>query len=84
MSDRDRDRWETVQRLFESALEREGEARERYLEEACAGNAAMLGEVTSLLVADQRGHAVLDGIRLGVRPEAGGGSGPPQQSVDAG
>jgi hypothetical protein len=70
MSDRDRDRWECVQRLFESALEREGEARERYLEEACAGDESMLGEVRSLLVADQRGHVVLDGIRLEVKPES--------------
>lgn len=84
MSDPVRDRWERVQQLFESALERRGAARERYLGEACAGDEAMLCDVTSLLLADRRGHAVLDGIRVGMRPGSGEGHGPLHPSADVG
>lgn len=42
-------RWEEVDRLFEAALERPPEERERFLTAACAGDAELLDVVRSLL-----------------------------------
>jgi len=49
-------RFVRVRELFDAALERTGPARHAFLQEACAGDAALLGEVTSLLAALER-HA---------------------------
>ncbi len=46
------DRFQTVMRVVEGALERQGEARERYLGQACAGDLALRAEVESLLALD--------------------------------
>lgn len=43
------DRWRLVEDLFDAALERPAEERERYVIEACAGDAEMLEEVRALL-----------------------------------
>jgi serine/threonine-protein kinase len=45
-----------VRELFDAALERTGPARDAFLQEACAGDTALLREVTSLLDALER-HA---------------------------
>ena len=52
-----RARWERVKRLFQSALERAPEDRERFLREACQGDQVLLLQVESLLVAHQEAGA---------------------------
>ena len=73
-------RWQRVQHLYHSALERPASARAEFLREACAGDAALLHEVQSLLdqpisaeqfltggEADPDGTpSVCDGQRLGI------------------
>ncbi|MCI0488298.1 MAG: protein kinase [Blastocatellia bacterium] len=45
----DNERWQLIERLFHSALERDAEDRSAFLSEACAGDAALLAEVEALL-----------------------------------
>ncbi|MDP1827473.1 MAG: protein kinase [Archangium sp.] len=52
--------WARVNAVFQAALEREGEAREAWVVEACGGDAELLAEVRSLLSADARAGAFLD------------------------
>jgi len=42
-------RWARVQEIFHAALARDGVARERWLDEACAGDTALRDEVASLI-----------------------------------
>ena len=46
------DRWELIDRLYHAALEREADAREAFLVEACAGDEDLRREVAGLLVCD--------------------------------
>src|SRR5215510_1720654 len=46
------DRWEQIERLFHSALEREPDARKGYLDEACAGDGALRRAVEELIAFD--------------------------------
>jgi eukaryotic-like serine/threonine-protein kinase len=46
------DRWEQIERLYYAALEREPGARDAFLEEACAGDAALRREIAELLACD--------------------------------
>src|SRR5262245_43866611 len=48
----ERDRWEQIERLYHAALERDPEARERFLDEACANDEALRREVAGLLACD--------------------------------
>jgi len=48
----ERDRWEQIERLYHAALEREPEAREAFLNEACAGDEVLRREVAGLLDGD--------------------------------
>ncbi len=48
----ERDRWEQIERLYHAALEREGDARDAYLDEACAGDDDLRREVAGLLASD--------------------------------
>ena len=50
----DNERWQLIERLFHSALEREGEHRSAFLSEACAGDASLLEQVEALLRAHDR------------------------------
>jgi len=43
------DRWEQIERLYHAALEREPDAREAFLVEACAGDEDLRREVAGLL-----------------------------------
>ncbi|MFZ5439592.1 MAG: serine/threonine-protein kinase, partial [Myxococcota bacterium] len=51
--------WARVNEVFHRALELEGDARTRYLDEACAGDDALRAEVRSLLDADARAAGFL-------------------------
>src|SRR5947208_3860296 len=52
-----------IRELFEAALERDPGARLQFLEQACQGDAELLGKVQKLFEADERGHTLPD--RLG-------------------
>jgi non-specific serine/threonine protein kinase/serine/threonine-protein kinase len=43
------DRWQRVKDVFQNALERSAETRQSFLDQACAGDATLRGEVESLL-----------------------------------
>ncbi|MDP9190792.1 MAG: serine/threonine protein kinase [Acidobacteriota bacterium] len=45
----DPERWRLVDEIFAAALELEGSARQRFLDERCVGDAALRGEVESML-----------------------------------
>jgi len=60
----DASRWERVQVLFEAAADLPPEEGERYLQEACGNDDALLEEVRALLYADHRVHSLLDGLAL--------------------
>src|SRR6266508_106842 len=46
------DRWKQIERLYHAALECEAEAREAFLDEACAGDEDLRREVAGLLACD--------------------------------
>jgi len=55
------DRWRQVDELFAEALEREGDERARFLEEACAGDASLRREVEKMLGFDERAADFIEG-----------------------
>src|SRR5262245_31604658 len=56
----ERDRWQRVERVFQSALERPSGERRIYIESACGSDAALRDEVLGLLA-----HEGSDSARLG-------------------
>jgi Tol biopolymer transport system component/serine/threonine protein kinase len=50
----DNERWQLIERLFHSALEREGEHRSAFLSEVCATDAPLLAQLDALLKAHDR------------------------------
>src|SRR5947209_6475357 len=65
------ERWARVKELFVLALDRDAEARNAYLEEACAGDAALLENVLKLLASDERAGNFLE--RPAIMPPVGTG-----------
>ncbi len=61
----DPERFGLVARVFERAVGLEPEARARYLDEACAGDARLRLEVERLITADTGAAAALDGVLAG-------------------
>jgi serine/threonine protein kinase/Tfp pilus assembly protein PilF len=53
-------RWQRTFELFEGALEREGVERERYLDAACSGDAALRRELEALIAAHADAGTLLD------------------------
>ena len=53
------ERWQRVKRLFDAALEREGEARARFLSEAMEDDPSLASEVLGLLASNQQAGAFL-------------------------
>ncbi|HEY7751732.1 MAG TPA: serine/threonine-protein kinase, partial [Ignavibacteriaceae bacterium] len=51
-------RWDEVQKLFESALELDPKKRENYLKEKCGDDKELFDEVISLLIADEKQHSI--------------------------
>jgi TolB-like protein/Flp pilus assembly protein TadD len=62
-------RWQRVDELFHQALERDAAARQAFLAEACADDAALKGEVESLLAAHRSAGSFLE-------PDASAGAPP--------
>jgi len=53
------DRWQKIEQLYHSALERKADERRAYLQQACQGDESLLQEVESLLVHEQPTDEVL-------------------------
>jgi eukaryotic-like serine/threonine-protein kinase len=51
-----------IRELFEAALERDPSRRLHFLEQACLGDAELLGEVQKLIEADEQGDTLLDDL----------------------
>jgi hypothetical protein len=47
-----RDRWEQIERLYHASLERGTDARDAFLDDACAGDEDLRREVAGLLACD--------------------------------
>ena len=56
----DTDRWQQVDSLLQSVLERPPEERDAFLRHACAGDQALESEVCSLLRAQQQAGSFLE------------------------
>jgi eukaryotic-like serine/threonine-protein kinase len=52
-------RWQQVERLYHSALEREASQQAAFLEEACAGDEALRREVESLLAQQRQAESFM-------------------------
>ncbi|HEV2668760.1 MAG TPA: hypothetical protein VG324_27835, partial [Blastocatellia bacterium] len=48
----ERDRWEQIERLYHTALEREPQERDAFLDKACSGDEDLRREVAGLLACD--------------------------------
>ena len=48
------EQWERIKELVEAGLEREGEARSRFLDQACAGEPSLRAEVVELIASHER------------------------------
>ncbi|MDQ3133342.1 MAG: serine/threonine-protein kinase, partial [Acidobacteriota bacterium] len=60
------ERWQQVERLYHAALESEPESRASFLDEACAGDAELRGEVESLLGYEERAERFIESPALEV------------------
>src|SRR5437016_5396609 len=64
------DRWREVKRIFDGALEREVEGRTAFVREACAGDADLFHEVTSLIASYQTTETFFDEPLMQAKPSA--------------
>ena len=60
------ERWATVKRIHQEALERELRQRAAFLDEACAGDAALRSEVESLLTYESSAESFMESPALDV------------------
>jgi eukaryotic-like serine/threonine-protein kinase len=58
------ERYQQVKELFQSALEREGSQRKRFLDEACAGDPSLREEVESLLTSHEQAPSFIESSAL--------------------
>jgi eukaryotic-like serine/threonine-protein kinase len=58
------ERWEQVKRIYDSALKREASQRAAYLDQACAGDAALRREVESLLACGIQAESLIEAPAL--------------------
>ena len=60
-------RWRRIEEICHEALERAPVHREAFVREACAGDAALRGEVESLLANQSRADALGSGLGIRIR-----------------
>ncbi|SRR6266568_8658009 len=75
------ERWEQIERLYHAALEREPEARAAFLDEACAGDEELRGEVVGLLAYDDKAASFIDAPALEVVAKALAGDLPAEEQA---
>ena len=66
----DSERWKQVNEVLQSALDRAPEARDAFLESACAGDETLEREVRSLLASDERAGGFLEHAAMEVAARA--------------
>src|SRR5262245_23663112 len=64
------DRWEQIERLYHAALEHGPDAREAFLDEACAGDEDLRREVTGLLACDVPGDSFIQSPAIEIAARA--------------
>jgi tetratricopeptide (TPR) repeat protein len=64
------DRWREIERVFHAALERPENQRAAFLDQACAGDAALRDEVKSLLAQSTQGASFMESPALEVAAKA--------------
>lgn len=60
------ERWQLIERTYHSALEREGEARSAFLDDACAGDEELRREVEGLIIHDGQASSFIESPALEV------------------
>ena len=65
----ERDRWEQIERLYHAALRHEPDAREAFLDEACAGDKDLRREVAGLLGCDIPCDSFIQSPEIGIASE---------------
>ena len=58
------ERWQQIDRILDGALEREGDQRQAFLEEACSGDPSLRREVESLIEAGERAESFIESPAL--------------------
>ena len=61
-----KERWQLIEKTYHSALEREGEARSAFLDEACAGDEELRNEVEGLITHDGQASSFIESPALEV------------------
>src|SRR5208337_1630827 len=64
------DRWREIERVLHAALERPEDQRAAFLDQACAGDAALRDEVDSLLAQGEHGASFIESPALQVAAQA--------------
>jgi serine/threonine-protein kinase len=64
------ERWQQIEQLLQAALERKGEARAAFLDQACAGDEALRKQVESLLAYAERAEHFIEAPALEVAAKA--------------
>src|SRR5262245_29880190 len=86
----ERNRWEQIERLYNAALEREPDAREAFLDEACAGDEDLRRELAGLISCDISNDSFIQApaIEVAARALSGepsvGSSNIPMESLNTG
>ena len=76
-------RWQRIQALFESALDKPEDQRAGWLEQACADDPTLIGDVEAMLGADTAGDEVAARVARSVEQELSGLNLQPGQRVGA-
>ena len=66
------DRWEQIERIYHTALERNGDERAAFLDENCSGDPGIRTEVESLLGYETKTHGFIGGPALDIAAKAMG------------
>src|SRR5262245_12949470 len=66
------ERWATVKRLHQAALDREPGQRAAFLAEACGGDEGLRGEVDSLLAYDARAESFMESAAIDIAAKHAG------------
>src|SRR5215475_9128890 len=66
----ERNRWEQIERLYHAALEREPDARDEFLDEACAGDEELRREVAGLLACDASSDSFIQSPAIDIAARA--------------
>src|SRR5262245_1484297 len=78
----ERDRWEQIERLYHTALEREPQERDAFLDEACSGDEDLRREVAGLLACDAPSDSFIQSPAFEIAARALAGEPPVETSAN--